>query len=93
MHRGDNGYIGAKIAVIADDDFPVILNRKVEIGKKVFTNFGVDAIVELNGSLDAGALSKLANELRKDLFPFLVLVLKGGVILGVQVVGFQFYGF
>ena len=83
MHRGDNGDVGAEIAVIPNGHLPIILDGEIEISKKVFADFGVLPVVKSDRPLNPHALSHFAQDFLKDCGPFLKLILMGLVVIHV----------
>ena len=83
MHRGDNGDVGAKIAVVPNGHLPIILDGEIEIAKKVFADFGVLSVVKSNGPLNPHALSHFAQDFLEDCVPFLKFILMGLVVIHV----------
>ena len=83
MDGRDNGDIGAKVAPVPNGDFAVILDGQVEVAEKVPADFGVLAIVEGDGPLDAGSLPHLPQDFPQDSSALFVLVLVGVVVVHV----------
>ena len=87
--RRHDRHIRPEVAVFADRDRRVVLNRQVEVAEKVRPDARVHAVVDLDRPLNARALAEFAEDLRQDLRALLVFVLKRAVVLRAQVVAAQ----
>ena len=92
MDRRDNGDARAKITVVPNGDFPIVLDGQIEISEKVAADLRMLAIVEIHRALDKAALPHLPHHLGQKPGTLFRFVFKGLVILHVQVVGPQFDG-
>lgn len=90
MQGSDDGHIGPEGAVIADGDFVIILDGKIEIHEAAFADGGVAAVVEADGSKHKGTLTECSHKGFEDLLPF-GIVFKEGVEFLAQTMGLALF--
>lgn len=66
MVGGHKGHIGTEADIVSYVDWAVVHDRQVKIGKKVFADESVTAVVELYRSLKIIYLSGFAEDLAYD---------------------------
>ena len=59
MAGGDDGGVGPEVAVIADGDLCIVLDRQVEVPEEALADLRVLAIVERNGPLNEQPFAEL----------------------------------
>ena len=81
VQRGDDSYIGPKIAVVANLHVGVVLDGEVKVDEAVAPDLGVTAVVEADRPQQDGALPDFPQQRGQDAFPGLPVLLVKGVVL------------
>ena len=92
VKRRYDGYVGAEVAVISDSNLGVILNGQVKVAEKTLPDFCMAAVVKIDGSLEKGTFSELAEHFRKDSGALFCLVLVCCIVIDVQIVCLELQG-